>query len=297
MKYKVIFLYLIFSVSDFAVAHGIYEAEKENVDKTRDFKQTHIFKEYDFKEYNPLFLDAKQKIELNYTTMLGLSNTQTLIFNGIKTQYKYPIKLHKMQLKLFGNMSFGNTLITTQIAQDDILYMGINAGFLSSMPLNMQDLKAHAVFGVDVGASFLGKQATSVLINSYFGIDFLSNQYVFRPFVKLAFIVPFSSLYDVYMLCNGSIGFKAFYHEDSMLLFASLALSTTFSKNNANIFILLPQSIPFYISANSLRFDFSAGVQYITTKYLNVNAALLVNYVANYYALNAGGQIGVSYRF
>lgn len=301
MKYSVYFLCLIFIVSGFAAPiHGIYQEEKDS--EKKDSKQTHIFKEYVYKAHNPLFLDTKQKIAMNYATMLGLSNTQTLIFNGITTHYKYPLKLRKMQFKIFGDMAFGNALITTQAIQKGVFFYGVNAGFHASMPLPIQDVVAHAVFGMDMGVGLLGNEAarmlvTSMLVDSYFGIDFLYDRYVFRPFVNLSCIMPFSSSYDLYVAGKGSIGLKTFYRGDSVLPFVSLAFSTTFSQNNANVFIMLPKAVPFYVGSNALQFDFSAGMRYFTTQYLNVNAMVIVNYVANYYALNSGGQIGISFHF
>lgn len=291
MKYRIIFLSLIFSVSSFATPiHGIYKEEK-------DYKQTHIFKEDIYKEHNPLFLDTKQKIAMNYATMLGLSDTQTLIFNGMTTHYKYPLKWRKMQFKIFGDMAFGNALITTQAIQKSVFFYGVNTRFHASMPLPIQDVVAHAVFGMDIGAGFLGNETTSMLVDSYFGIDFLYDRYVFRPFINLSCIMPFSSLYDLYVAGMGSIGLKTFYRGDSVLPFVSLAFSTTFSQNNANVFIMLPKAVPFYVGSNALQLDFSAGMRYFTTQYLNVNAMVIVNYVANYYALNVGGQIGISFHF
>lgn len=318
MKYRIIFLSLIFSVSSFATPiHGIYKEEKEETSKTdnkdsnnrdsinKDSKQIHLFKEDVYREYNPLFADTQQqKIDLNYNyaTTLGLSNTQTLIFNGMTTHYKYPLKWRKMQFKIFGDIAFGDTLITTQAIQKSVFFYGVNTGFHASMPLPIQDVVAHAVFGMDIGAGFLGNEAarmlvTSMLVDSYFGIDFLYDRYVFRPFINLSCIMPFSSLYDLYVAGMGSIGLKTFYRGDSVLPFVSLAFSTTFSQNNANVFVMLPKAVPFYVGSNALQLDFSAGMRYFTTQYLNVNAMVIVNYVANYYALNAGGQIGISFHF
>ena len=304
MNYRIFFLSLIFSVNSLAAPiHGIYKEEKEETSKSdkdsvnKDSKQIHLFKEDVYKEYNPLFADTRQRISPNYVTTLGLSDTQTLIFNGVKTHYKYPFKWRKLQFSASSDMALGNTLITTQATQNSALFFGINAGIHGSIPLSIQDVVAHAVFGMNFGVGFLEKQANSMLVDSYFGIDFLYYRYVFRPFINLSCVIPFSSLYDVYTTGIGSIGLKTFYRGDSILIFASLALSTTFSKNNANIFILLPQATSFYIGSNALQIDFNSGVRHFITQHFSVNAMVFVNYVTNYYALNAGGQIGMGYHF
>lgn len=302
MKYKIACIYLLIGINN-VFGLPTYETYKEEKSATKgkikqkDSIQKHTFKEEFDKNNHPLFSNSKQKIDLHYATTLGLSNTQTLIFNGIKVRYEYPFKYNKMEMKTFSNMAFGNTLITMQSKQNSIFFYGANAGLNASIPLSIQNVNSYAVFGVKLGFGLLSKESTSTIMSGYAGIDFLYNQYVFRPFVSLSCIIPSSSLYNVNISGIGDIGLKTFYIADSMLVFASLSVSSVFSSNDANVFILLPQATPLYLNANTMRVDFNGGIRYFTTKYLNIYAMLSVDYALNYYALNAGGQVGISYLF
>lgn len=304
MKYMVIFLCL-FGLSFAVQIHGIYKEDGQNTlensaetssDLEKDSK-TYTFREDIYKTHNPLFSNTKQQLCLHYATMLGLSNTQTLIFNGVKLDYQYPFSYSKMQFQAFGSMTLGNVLATTQAMQNSIFFYGINAGFNASTPLHMQGVVAHAVFGMEMGAGFMESLTNNMLVRGYLGMDFLYQRYVFRPFMDVSWLLPSSNLYDVYSVGVGSIGLKTFYRGDSMLAFASLAVSAALSKNNASIFTLLPQETLFYLGANAFQLDFRGGIRYATTEHLIVHALVVVAYTANYYALSAGGQIGASYRF
>ena len=93
------------------------------------------------------------------------------------------------------------------------------------------------------------------------------------------------------------IGLKTFYRGDYMLGSINIALSNLFSKNNAGVFTLLPQSTPLFLGANALRFNVNASIDYFATQHLSFNAMALVTYTSSYHALNAGGQVGATYRF
>ncbi len=307
MQYKGKLLYVFGICSSIMFAtpiHGIYketkEQEKEIAKETtqqKDSIQTHTFKEDNYKNHNPLFGDTRQSVSINYTSTLGLSDMQTLLFNGITTHYHYPLTWKKWQLQAFGNMALGNTLLTTQVAQNNAFFYGINAGLQGSIPLSMQDVIAHAIFGIDMGFAILTQQAANTPLHSYMGVDFLYERYVFRPFIGLSAIIPFSSTHYLSVAGITEIGIKTFYRGDSVFTFAKLAISYLFSKNNANIFILLPQATPLYMGANALAFNFHGGVQYFTTQYLRFHAQVMVTYTSSYYALSTSGQIGINYRF
>lgn len=298
MRLKFISACLCISMQSVFAANiqGIYK-EESNEEADKDSKQTHIFKEDVYREHNPLFTNTYKKASLAYTGTLGLSDTQTLMYNGLNTQYRHPFAWKKIQLDSFANIAFGNALLTTQATQTSSFFFGSNLGANASVPLPIQNVVAHGVFGIDIGFGALSNQVNNMLFQGFFGIDFFYDQYVFRPFISFSLITPFSSVYEVSVAGLVDIGLKTFYRGDYMLGSINIALSNLFSKNNAGVFTLLPQSTPLFLGTNALRFNVNANIDYFATQHLSFNAMALVTYTSSYHALNAGGQVGATYRF
>ncbi|MCI5786105.1 MAG: hypothetical protein MR025_01435 [Helicobacter trogontum] len=300
MKYKMLGLYMLgLCVKSMFAANiqGIYEEEANRENVNTDSKVAHVFKEDIYREYNPLFTSTFKKTGLSYAGTLGLSDSQTLVYNGLATQYRHPFVLKKTQLDVFAKMALGNALLTTQTIQNHAFFFGANLGANASIPLFMQDEVAHGVFGVDIGFGMLSGQVSDMMLQGFFGIDFFYDKYVFRPFISLSLVTPFSSVYNVSIAGLTDIGLKTFYRGDYLLGFISVAVSNLFSKNNAKIFALLPQSTPLFLGGNSLKFDVNVHADYFVTQYLSFSAMALVTYTLSYHALSTGGQVGVNYRF
>lgn len=299
MRLKIANLYILSMCLNTMLAvsiQGIYK-EESNEEESKDSKQGYIFKEDIYKNNNPIFTNVFKKASLYYANMLSLSDTQTLIYNGLAMQYRHPFVFNKMQLDTFANISFGNALFTTQTTQSNAGFFGTNLGVNASIPLPIKDVISHGVFGIDIGFGMLGWQKNNMLFKGFFAIDFLYDNYVFRPFIALSFITPFKRTEDISIALLADIGLKTFYRDDYMLASISATLSNLFSKNNANVFTLLPQSTPLFLGTNTLRLNVNASIDYFATKHLGFNAMGFFTYTLSYYALNVGAQVGATYRF
>ncbi len=255
----------------------------------------HSFLEKTWEKINPLFI-SKKYVGIRYISTLGLSQNQTLMLNGTSIYYNQPYKWNDIYSILCTQINISNALITTQTMQNTSLFYGFNSSFDSSLPLPMQVVVSHFVFGVSLGFGILPKQISNSTLNSYIGIDFLYKQFVFRPFFGIYGFIPFG-IDNTNMAFLTTIGLKTFYNADKILIFTNISLLNITQSNKNNIFAIMSNSMPFLLNTSPLRFDFSLGIKYFAFEYIGFNADIKATYLLNQYNVNTSINLGVNYNF
>lgn len=298
-KLKNNYIYIIFFLLYINMANAdILEKYNETKDSSDNNKNEvkHTFIKEEWKKINPLFI-SKNNVGIKYISTLGLGQEQTLILNGNLLHYDTQhYKYKNIYSKFHVSMSMASVLTTTLSIQNDSFLYGMNLGFISSLPLNIQGVTAHAVFGGDFDFNTITKQVSNLTLHTFAGIDFLYNQLVFRPFVGIYGFIPFSDTYKINMLFMAELGLKTFYNINKALMYIDVSMLSISNKSNANIFALMSNGMPL-LDSSSLRFDIKAGAKYFAFDYLSFNAELIATYLINRYNVNAGINMGASYNF
>lgn len=247
---------------------------------------------------DPLFVSQRTQIGGGYHSMLALGDTQTLIYNGAFVDFQLPLNLRIFALNIYGSASLGKADTSAQSGNTSTQYFSASAGAQLSIPLTRKYVVTHAILGGEYGLGIRGSAINE--INGFGGIDFVYNDFVFRPYLGANFyFFNLESLQSgVAGGISGYLGFKTFYSYKRALGSFSVAIYRDFLRPSGGVFLIMPiQNNALYLGAPSTSIEANFGIDMAASRHFLIKGSANVTYNLSYYNITALIKISAYFRF
>lgn len=247
---------------------------------------------------DPLFVSQRTQIGGGYHSMLALGDTQTLIYNGAFVDFQLPLNLRIFALNIYASASLGKADTSAQSGNTSTQYFSASAGAKLSIPLTRKYVVTHALLGGEYGLGIRGSAINE--INGFGGIDFVYNDFVFRPYLGANFyFFNLESLQSgVAGGISGYLGFKTFYSYKRALGSFSVAIYRDFLRPSGGVFLIMPiQNNALYLGTPSTSIEANFGIDMAASRHFLIKGSANVTYNLSYYNITALIKISAYFRF
>ncbi|MWV69993.1 hypothetical protein LS64_009735 [Helicobacter saguini] len=254
-------------------------------------------------DLDPLFTAQRAQIGGGYHAMLALGDTQTLIFNAAFANAQLPLNLRIFALNIYGGASWGKADMTLQDISIQSQYFSANGGAQLSIPLTRKFVVAHAVLGGEYG---IGNYSTGIdgsainEINGFAGVDFVYNDFVFRPYLGSVFYFFNMDSLKSGLLggINGYLGFNTFYIHKKTTGNLAVSISRDFLRPSGGIFLIMPiQNNALYLGQKSTNLNVDFGIEMAASRHFVIKGNAQVSYNLSYYVVTALIKVSAYFRF